>query len=111
MSKQTHSDHDTMLALDIRKMIDNGDLTLKPVDSTNIQHEAYWPDEQILVLVFPTGTYAYQGLPPSHYNQFLKAKSKGSFFAREIRDLYPFIKIPTPVPQIDPQLSHSLAVI
>lgn len=105
----TKADDD--LARTIRKMIDNGDLTMNTVESSNLKHEAYWPDEQILVLTFPTGTYAYQGLPPSHYNQFRKAKSKGSFFAREIRDLYPFIKIPTPTPQVDPELSHSLAVI
>lgn len=98
MSKLAHSDTDMMLALDIRRMIDDGDLIMTPVESSNLKRIGYWADKQILVIDYPAACYLYEGFPPGQHRQLMEAKSKGAFVARSVKDLYPCIKLPPAMP-------------
>lgn len=62
--------------------------------SSAIRRYDYDADEERLVIEFVTGRrYAYDGVPPSLYEAMRKATSKGGFFNRRVRDLYPFERL------------------
>ena len=69
--------------------------------STAIAAFNYFPDTQELDVSFVgTGkTYTYSGVEPEVLQSFRRARSKGSFFNRRIRDNYP-----TRIKTRDPQL-------
>ena len=46
---------------------------------------------------FPRGTeYAYDNVPENVIEEFFRSESKGSFFMRHIKGLYPYRKLPCP---------------
>jgi lysyl-tRNA synthetase class 2 len=54
----------------------------------------YDPERRRLVVRFTDGDeYAYVGVPGEVHRSFAHADSKGRFFAREIRDRYPYNKL------------------
>jgi lysyl-tRNA synthetase class 2 len=54
----------------------------------------YDPERRRLVVRFTDGDeYAYVGVPGEVHRSFAGADSKGRFFAREIRDRYPYNKL------------------
>ena len=64
------------------------------VESSAIFRLNYDPDTATLFVVFVDGDlYAYFDVPPSVFDAFLAAESKGRFFADEIRDRYEFHKV------------------
>jgi hypothetical protein len=64
------------------------------VDSSAIREIDYAPSEQRLRVRFISGAaYDYEGVPATVGEGFLAADSKGRYFARRIRDRYPYRRI------------------
>ena len=60
-----------------------------PVKSSNIRSIGYDPGENVLEIEFSTGSvYQYLAVPSSVHANFMRASSKGSFFASQIRNKY-----------------------
>jgi hypothetical protein len=63
---------------------------LVPVESGNISAVGWDRANATLYVKFTSGSqYAYSGVPEKTFNDFLKASSKGKFFAKFVRDKYP----------------------
>jgi KTSC domain len=59
--------------------------------STVIRGCAYDLDHRELRITFTSGRrYIYSDVPPEKFSAFTHAASRGSFFNREIRDVYAF---------------------
>jgi hypothetical protein len=64
---------------------------LKRVKSSNISAVGWEP---FLVIKFKSGgTYIYKGVPEKMYKKFLKAKSKGKFFFKNVKGKFEFEKL------------------
>ena len=64
------------------------------VDSTAISDISYDASRGKLFVPFNGGDeYVYVGVPGEVCRSFLKARSRGGFFAAEIRDRYPYNKL------------------
>jgi hypothetical protein len=62
-----------------------------PVSSAIIREIGYDPEEQRLTVVFNSGgRYGYDGVSAELWRKFLTSKSKGQFFAKEIKHNYRF---------------------
>lgn len=62
--------------------------------STAIRRISYHDERRILFVTFIDGdTYAYFDVTPDLYQRFRRAKSKGGFFARAVRDRYRYEKL------------------
>lgn len=62
-----------------------------PVDSSTIREIGYDVEEHRLIVVFNSGgRYSYDGVPVDLWDKFLTSKSKGRFFAEEIKHNYRF---------------------
>jgi hypothetical protein len=60
-----------------------------PVNSSNLASAGYDPEAQTLEIAFNNGrVYQYLNVPPEAFEDFNKAESKGSFFAKTIRGRY-----------------------
>ena len=65
------------------------DIQRMPVVSSNVSSVGYDPDTQTLEVEFNTGSvYSYEGVPQAEYDNLLSAQSVGSYFARNIRNVY-----------------------
>ena len=65
-----------------------------PVLSSNIDGYRYLDDQCLLLIAFKSGmTYAYKNVPDFIVLDFVDAPSKGNFFHKFIRDIYPFFKL------------------
>jgi len=61
------------------------------VDSSAIAALGYDPRSQTLEVEFTSGAvYDYFGVTDRLWSSFLEAPSKGQFFARRVRDRFPF---------------------
>ena len=62
-------------------------MEMKKVDSSNIEAIGYDSENKILEIVFKPkmASYIYEKIEPEIYDAFLKADSKGKFFAANIR--------------------------
>jgi hypothetical protein len=79
----------------------------KPVKSSNIHSIGYTDQNGTLEIAFLAegdkeraevrkeagDVYRYLGVPPTVHDALMRAESKGKYFHRNIRDLYPFEKI------------------
>ncbi len=64
------------------------------VNSTAITDIEYEDEHGKLFVRFTDGDrYVYVGVPGEVHRSFRESDSKGSFFAEEIRDLYPYNKL------------------
>jgi hypothetical protein len=64
-----------------------------PVFSSNLKTAAYSTRDKTLVLTFvnrPRWEYIYYHVSPKIWNAFLRAESKGKYFAEYIRDQYQY---------------------
>jgi KTSC domain-containing protein len=62
----------------------------KPIVSSTIKEAGYEADTQTFEVLFNSGgIYDYAGVPQEVYDRFLRADSKGSFFAVYIRACFP----------------------
>ncbi len=69
------------------------DLNLRPVESSCVARLDYDPNaEEVYVEFHDSGLYAYRGVPPHVYEEFLAADSKGTFVNEEIKPRYPYRK-------------------
>jgi hypothetical protein len=68
-----------------------------PVDSTLLASVMYDVSESTLQLEFRDGAiYRYWNVPPAIHNGLLAADSKGSYFNREIRNCFQYIRLRRP---------------
>ena len=51
------------------------------------------PSRTLLVIFIDGGGYAYGEVPPALYADFLKAESKGRFFAEHVRGRYGYQEV------------------
>jgi len=65
------------------------------VESSALESVGYDRERKILELEFRDngGVWQYLNLPPSVYNKFNRAKSRGKFFVTKIKGKYPEEKI------------------
>ena len=68
-------------------------LTMIPVESTNIAAIGY-ADDMLHVQFKNGGLYTYAGVPRGTFNDFLAAKSAGSFFFNSIKGKFDHVKVP-----------------
>jgi hypothetical protein len=67
-----------------------------PVQSQGIDWVAYDEEAQILVVNFgPSRTYRYCDVPRSEYDWLLRAKSKGKYINRRVKDHYRYERVET----------------
>lgn len=67
---------------------------ITPVVSSNMAGYHYDAAAQVLTVKFANGNYyAYSGVPASVAEDFEAAESKGSFFARQIRNQFPATRL------------------
>jgi len=65
-----------------------------PIKSTNIKKASYNEETEVLTVQFKTGKrYEYLDVPPNLWDKFMAAKSQGSFFHKEIRRKFEYIKV------------------
>lgn len=65
------------------------------VESSTLTTVAYDCDNQVLRLEFRSrAVYHYFGVPPSVHLDLMAAKSKGSYFNRNIRGRFPYHRLP-----------------
>jgi len=61
------------------------------VESKSVRSIGYCAETQVLEVEFASGrTYRYLGVPATAYAWLQRAKSKGTFINRLIKDRYPF---------------------
>lgn len=71
------------------------DLNWLPLDSSALKATAYLPAKRILYLEFHDGDrYRYFAFPPELFTDFLAAESKGTYFARKIRNHFDYEQVP-----------------
>ena len=65
------------------------------LQSTTLSRAEYNPDCAQLVLDFHDGSrYVYSGVPVPLFLDLLRAPSHGTFFNRQIRNRFPYVRIP-----------------
>ena len=69
----------------------------KAVKSSMIRSIGYDPKKKLLEVEFmsrgvPGSIYHYFNIPKETHNELMKAKSKGSYFATTIKDIYTYEK-------------------
>jgi len=65
-----------------------------PVSSSNVASIGYDEETQTLEIEFLSGgVYQYSGVPIDVYESLMAAGSKGSFFHKEIRNVYPTSRV------------------
>jgi hypothetical protein len=70
------------------------DMKMKPAFSSTIHEFSYDEDTQKLTIIFSGGSrYVYSGVPKEVVEGFRAAESRGKFFGREIKHIYPVKKI------------------
>ena len=73
-------------------MLQNSNLNIEthsPLDSSFILKMSWFEDGNVLMLTFNTGSiWAYYDVPFEVYSGFCKAKSYGSYFNSNIRNIY-----------------------
>ena len=64
------------------------------VESSNILELGYDEPAEVLYVTFKSGaTYTYDGVPYYAYEELLHADSIGQYFNKQIKTVYPFIRI------------------
>ena len=64
--------------------------TTTPKNSTAIKGAWYSPSTRILTVQFKNDKgYLYSGVPNAIFTRFQKSNSKGRYFAKHIRNVYP----------------------
>ena len=65
------------------------------IDSSVLEAAAYAAQRTWLYLKFHSGEiYRYFDFPPKQYRDFLAAESKGKYFAKHIRNHFPYEQLP-----------------
>ena len=66
----------------------------KSVESSNISQVYYHREQKQLYVEFNSGSmYTYDNVSYYRYRQLMQAESKGQYFARHIRNHYPYRKV------------------
>lgn len=68
----------------------NTDVHWHKVQSSFVEAVAYDNDADDLYVTLSHGSYVYHGVPKNVFDNFLEAPSKGSFFNRNVKDVYTF---------------------
>lgn len=79
------------------------------VESSNIVDIGYDKEKQLLEVGFVTGSvYQYSGVPESVHAELMSASSKGSFFSKNIRKVYVYIKIVDVLNESKKEVDHAV---
>lgn len=71
------------------------DLEWQALDSKLLAAAAYSASRRMLYLRFRSGElYRYFTFPPEQFHQFLEADSQGRYFLGQIRDCFPYQRLP-----------------
>lgn len=66
----------------------------EPVSSSNLHSVGYDPPSATLEIEFNSGgVYQYSGVPAHVHDSLLRSGSPGGYFASQIRDVYPCVKV------------------
>lgn len=66
----------------------------EPVSSSNLLSVGYDPPSATLEIEFNSGgVYQYSGVPAHVYDALLRSGSLGRYFASQIRDVYPCVRV------------------
>ncbi|HHQ2447332.1 TPA: KTSC domain-containing protein [Raoultella ornithinolytica] len=66
----------------------------QPVSSSNLQSVGYDATTRVLEIAFiGGGVYQYHSVPSAIYQSLMAAPSKGSYFARSIRNVFPTTRV------------------
>ena len=77
----------------VRKIY-SGRMIRQPVNSTNLRSVGYDPGPGTLEIEFTNGSvYQYLDIPATVHQGLVTASSHRDYFARQIRDRYPYRKI------------------
>jgi len=67
----------------------------EPVESSTLASVGYDKTQFLLELEFRSGElYQYAGPPDRIYRELMVAESKGRFFNQNIRDHFPYVRLP-----------------
>ena len=70
------------------------DLKLYKVSSSNLVAAAYDKFDEVMIVEFKNGwTYEFYDVPLARYKGLRRAKSKGKYFAKWIRDNYDYTRV------------------
>lgn len=64
-----------------------------PVQSSNLVSVGYDAQTSMLEIEFKNGTYQYDAVPESVYEELLNSPSKGQYFSQNIKEKYAFRKL------------------
>lgn len=79
----------------MRDSSDDHELNWLPLDSSALKATAYQPSQRMLYLEFHDGDrYRYFEFPPERFKDFLASESKGTYFARQIRNHFNYEQLP-----------------
>ena len=71
-----------------------GAMEREPVDSSTMKSVGYEDRSRILEVEFQSeAAYQYLGVSAKIHQELMAAESKGQYFNREIRDVYPYVQI------------------
>ena len=66
----------------------------EPVSSSNLRSVGYDPTSATLEIEFNSGgVYQYAGVPAQVQDSLLRSGSLGRYFASQIKDVYPCVKV------------------
>jgi hypothetical protein len=72
----------------------NKTMLREPVDSSTMRSVGYEPQGRTLEVEFAVGTvYEYLDVRASVHEELMAAESKGRYFNREVRDMYPYVRV------------------
>lgn len=69
-------------------------IKMESVNSSNIKEIGYNAKNKVMLVKFHTGAmYSYSMVTAKTYNEFKNAQSVGKYFATNIKDKYPTLKV------------------
>jgi hypothetical protein len=75
---------------EISEILKGNDMERQPVSSSNLATVGYDVATETLEIEFQNGsTYQYYGVPESIFHDLLSAGSVGSYFSRNVKNIYP----------------------
>lgn len=83
-----------------RKPVDVSPIDLSPLDSGNLASHGYHGESRRLAIGFHGGAvWHYHDVPPDVMEAFKKAKSKGTFFAARIKNVFKATQVAAATPK------------
>jgi hypothetical protein len=72
------------------------DSIMVAVTSSNMRRIGFIEPSSTLIIDFLSGTYVFEGVSLDLHDKLMQAESKGSFFAKHIKNKFETTKLPNP---------------